>query len=165
MTLYSSCACGNVELEAAGTPIVCVVCYCDDCQEGARRIEALPGAGTVRDPDGGSAYIVFRKDRVRCTKGAALLLDTKIKDTSPTKRVVARCCNSALYLGFDDSKHWLSLYRARFADPLPPVQMRVCIKFKPVGAVLANDVPSYPKWPGKFLFKLLGARIAMLLGR
>ncbi|HEX4301320.1 MAG TPA: hypothetical protein VHZ78_00910 [Rhizomicrobium sp.] len=165
MTLHSSCACGHVQLETEGAPIFSAVCYCDDCQEGARRIEALPGAGKVLDGDGGSAYILFRKDRVRVIQGAALLKDMKVKDASPTKRVIASCCHSAMYLGFDDSKHWLSLYRARFAEALPPVQMRICTKFKPAGAVLPNDVPSYPKWPGKFLFKLLGARLAMLLGR
>lgn len=165
MTLHTRCACGSVELQAAGAPILSAICYCDDCQEGARRIEVLPGAGKVLDPDGGSAYILFRKDRVRCAKGAALLTDTKLKDTSPTKRVIASCCNSALYLGFDDSKHWLSLYRARFEEALPPVEMRICTKFKPAGVVFADDIPSYPMWPGKFVFKLLGARIAMLLGR
>lgn len=36
------CACGSVKLEAHGRPINSVVCYCDDCQEAARRIEVLP---------------------------------------------------------------------------------------------------------------------------
>ena len=34
-----SCSCGSVELEAIGAPIVSVVCYCDDCQEGSSQIE------------------------------------------------------------------------------------------------------------------------------
>ena len=71
--MIASCACGSVELQASGTPIVGVVCYCDDCQEGGRRIEALAKAGPVQDPDGGTAYLLYRKDRLECVKGAPLL--------------------------------------------------------------------------------------------
>ena len=71
--MTAACACGGVELEAFGWPIVSAVCYCDDCRKGADLIEALPGAGVVRDPDGGTAYILFRKDRIACSKGADLL--------------------------------------------------------------------------------------------
>lgn len=30
------CACGSIELEVIGSPILGAACYCDDCQEGAR---------------------------------------------------------------------------------------------------------------------------------
>jgi hypothetical protein len=50
----SSCVCGRVRCEAAGAPILSGVCYCDDCQEGGRRIEALPHAAPVLDADGGT---------------------------------------------------------------------------------------------------------------
>ncbi len=40
----SQCGCGRVRCESRGEPILSVVCYCLDCQEGGRRIEALPGA-------------------------------------------------------------------------------------------------------------------------
>jgi hypothetical protein len=50
--MTASCACGRVELAAIGAPIVSNVCYCRDCQQGSRQIEALPNAGLVRDPDG-----------------------------------------------------------------------------------------------------------------
>ena len=43
-TMTATCACGRVELEAFGKPIVSTVCYCDDCQKGADQIEALPNA-------------------------------------------------------------------------------------------------------------------------
>jgi len=62
--MTASCSCGSVELEAVGAPIASVVCYCDDCQEGSRQIEALPNARPVQDPDGGTAYVLYRKDRV-----------------------------------------------------------------------------------------------------
>ena len=64
--MTASCACGSVELTAIGTPIVSNVCYCGDCQQGSLQIEALSNAGPVRDPDGGTAYMLYRRDRIEC---------------------------------------------------------------------------------------------------
>ncbi|MGZ5900627.1 MAG: GFA family protein, partial [Reyranella sp.] len=63
MRWAASCLCGGVEIEATGAPITSSVCYCADCQRGSRQIEDLPNAGPVREADGGTAYILFRKDR------------------------------------------------------------------------------------------------------
>src|SRR5258706_8236695 len=101
LIMNATCACGNVELKAFGKPIVSNVCYCDDCQKGADQIEALPNAGDIRDPDGGTAYILYRKDRIECSKGVQLLKSYKLKETSVTNRVVASCCNSAMFMNFD----------------------------------------------------------------
>ena len=158
------CACGSVELEAIGAPILSTACYCDDCQEGARQIEALPNAGPVLDPDGGSAYLLYRKDRMKCSKGAERLRDYKIKNESPTRRVVATCCNSAMFLDFQKG-HWFSVYRARFEGDVPPLQMRVQTKVKPQNTDNPSDVPSYAGYPLKFMLKLVAAPIAMLLHR
>jgi hypothetical protein len=161
--LIAACSCGSVELEANGAPIVSAVCYCEDCQEGSRQIEALPNAGPVRDPDGGTPYIVFRKDRVKCTRGAPLLKSHKITEKSVTNRVIAACCNSAMFLNFDDGKHWVNVYRSRVKGNMPPLQMRICTKFRPENGDIPCDVPSHPTYPFKFLAKLLAARIAILL--
>src|SRR5215469_3671439 len=157
------CQCGSVELECIGAPITRVVCYCDDCQEGSRQIEALPNARPAQDPDGGTGYVVYRRDRLRPSKGASLLKGYKIRERSATNRVVATCCNSAMFLNFDDRKHWVDVYRSRLDGELPPVQMRICTKFKPGNHSIPSDVPSYPGYPFKFILKLLGARFAMLL--
>ena len=159
------CSCGSVELEASGAPITSVVCYCDDCQKGSRDIESLPNAAPVLDPDGGTAYIVYRKDRIRCSRGAALLKSHKIRVESVTNRVFAACCNSAMFLSFDDAKHWVDVYRPRLKGNIPPLQMRICTKSKPDNGVVPSDVPSHPTFPFKFLAKLFAARIAMLLHR
>lgn len=161
--LMAACACGKVEFEAHGAPIVSLVCYCDDCREAARQIEALPNAARVQDADGGAGYIVYRKDRVACTKGASLLKTYKIREKTPTNRVVASCCNSAMLLNFDDSKHWVDLYRTRAQGDLPPIEMRVCTKF--ATGDIAKDVPGSAGYPFKFIAKLMAARIAMLFGR
>jgi hypothetical protein len=161
----AACACGEVELEMVGAPIIVVTCYCDCCQDGGHRIEALPNAPTVVDPDGGTPYIVFRKDRVRCSKGAGLLQSLKLNGQSVTNRVIATCCNSAMFLNFDDSKHWVDVYRSRLRGTSPPPQMRVCTKFKATDQPFPDNVPSYPGYSISFLARLLVARFSMLLGR
>jgi hypothetical protein len=163
--MTATCACGSVDLKASGKPIVSAACYCDDCQKGAAQIEALPNAASVRDPDGGTSYMLYRKDRFECSKGAELLKPHKLKDASPTNRVVATCCNSAMFVNFDRGPHWVSAYKARFHGDLPPVQARICTKFKPDGIVLSDDVPSYRSYPPSFIVKLLASRIAMALGK
>lgn len=159
------CSCGRVELEAIGDPITSVVCYCDDCQEGSRQLEALPNARTVRDPDGGTAYVLFRKDRVECTRGTQLLQSHKISEKSATNRVVTTCCNSAMFMKFDDARHWVPVYRARFQGDVPPVQMRICTKYRPENTDVLSDVRSYSAYPLKFVAKLVAAKISMLLHR
>ena len=161
----ASCACGSVELKAFGAPIVSAICYCTDCQTGSRQIEELPGAGTVHDPDGGTAYILYRKDRIECANGSELLKSYKIKESSATNRVVATCCNSAMFVSFDKGPFWISAYRARFQGHLPPLQMRICTKSKPEDLVLPNDLPAYPGYPLRLMAKLLASGATMLLRR
>jgi hypothetical protein len=139
-----------------------VVCYCDTCQDGSRQIEALTNAVPILGPDGGTAYVLYRKDRVKYAKGAELLKDYKIDETSTTNRVVATCCNSAMVMRFDDAKHWVPVYRARFQDGLPPVQWRICTKFAPENARIPTDVPTSAMYPPAFMWKLLTSRVSML---
>ncbi len=156
------CSCGAVALTLRGAPIVSLVCYCDTCQEGSRRIEALPNAPPVRELDGGTAYVSYRKDRVTYAKGRELLEEIALDEHSKTKRVIASCCNSALLMRFDDARHWLSLYRARFEPNPPAIEMRICTGFLPNNVALPNDVPSYRDYPGALVVKLLRSRLAML---
>ena len=152
----AGCACGSVELEAIGAPITSTVCYCESCQEGSRQIEALPNGRPVCDPDGGTAMVLYRKDRVECSKGSRLLRGYKIREESSTSRVVATCCDSAMYLDFEKG-HWLSVYLAALRGDVPPPEMRVHTKSKPAGSALPNDVPSYPGYSLKFMAKLFAA--------
>jgi hypothetical protein len=160
-SLTARCDCGQVELAMRGAPIASVACYCDDCQAGAGKIEALPNAAPVKNPDGGTSYLVYRKDRMECSKGKERLQSHKLRPDSATYRVVATCCNSAMYLGFDDIKHWVDVYHFRVQGAVPPIEMRVCTRYKPAGGEDLNDVPSYPRFAPKFLGRLLAARIAM----
>jgi hypothetical protein len=160
--LIARCTCGSVELEATGTPITSVVCYCDDCQAGAQQIEALPNAARVREPDGGVGYLAYRKDRVRIRKGAELLRGYKIRQNSATNRMVATCCNTAVILTFDDGKHWVDVYRASVIGNPPPLQMQICTRSRQAGT-LDTTVPAFSRYPFRLVAKLVAARIAMLL--
>ena len=164
--MTAACACGQVALQLNGKPIVCLACYCDDCQRGSRRIETLPHAQPVLDPDGGTAYVLYRKDRVECVQGAPLLQRHKLDERSATYRVVAHCCDSALYMGFDDARQWVPVYRARIdSGKAPPLQMRICTKFKPEGSRIPDDVNSHRGYPLGFLARLFAAWVPMLLQR
>jgi hypothetical protein len=142
-----------------------VVCYCDSCQEGSRQIDALPNARPILGTDGGTAYVLYRKDRIQYSKGAELLKGYTIEENSTTSRVVASCCNSAMVMRFDDAKHWVPVYRARFQDDVPPLQWRICTKFKPENAMIPTDVPSSTMYPAGFMWTLLTSKISMLFGR
>ena len=121
--MRASCACGAVRFEAAGAPLASAVCYCADCQAGGRIIEALPGAPRVLDADGGASYLVYRDDRFRCVSGEDKLVAYRLKEQSPTRRMVASCCNSGMFVKFERG-FWTSAYRLRFSGDLPPVEMR-----------------------------------------
>jgi hypothetical protein len=71
--------------------------------------------------------------------GRDLLRDLRIREKSATRRVVASCCNSALYLDFEKG-HWLSIHRARLGGVLPSLQMRIETRFIPNKSL--NDVPA-----------------------
>jgi hypothetical protein len=160
----SSCSCGRVQCEGVGRPIVSAVCYCSDCQAGGHQIEALPDAPLVLDPDGGTPYLTYRNDRFACVSGAELLTGYKLHDKAPTRRFVASCCNSGMYLQFGPG-FWISSYRRRFAEPLPPIEMRNKIERRHSDLPLSQDAPAYRGYPARLFGRLIKARLAMLIGR
>src|SRR5260221_3493984 len=162
--LSATCQCGNVRFAAGGPPILTGACYCKSCQEAGRRLEQLASAPPVLDPDSGTALILYRKDRVQCASGQEYLEEHRLKPDSPTRRVVAACCNSAMFLDFTKG-HWLSMYRNRFPTGTPPLEMRLMTKERRVGVELADDLPNYSGHSGKFMLKLIAAWIAMGLRR
>jgi hypothetical protein len=160
VNLSATCQCGNVRLEAAGRPILTAVCYCADCQDAGRRLEQLASAPPVLDSDGGTEFILVRKDRIRCVAGEDHLEEHRLKPESPTRRLVATCCNSAMFLDFTKG-HWLSMYRSRFPTGAPPLEMRFMTRERRAGVELADDLPNYAGYPGRFMVKLIGAWMAM----
>ncbi len=158
--LSATCQCGKVKFETVGSPILTGTCYCSSCQQAGRQLGELPAAPPLLDPDSGTSMVLVRKDRVRCVTGQQYLKEHRLKPESPTRRVVATCCNSAMFLDFTKG-HWLSMFRNRFATGAPPLEMRVMTQERRAGVELADDVPNYPRHSGKFMLKLIGAWIAM----
>jgi len=163
-TLTAACGCGRVVFEARGVPIVGAACCCSSCQTAGRQIEQLPSAAKVLDADGGTSYLLYRRDRVACVKGGEHLREFRLTPDSPTRRMVADCCNSAMLLDFTKG-HWLTMYRKRFSSGAPPIEIRVMTRDLPQNVQLANDVPNCRSHSGKFMWRLLNARIAMLFDR
>jgi hypothetical protein len=154
------CRCGKVELEIIGTPILRGICYCASCQEAGRWHQAAPDIDPVMSEDGGTDYVLYRKDRVRCLRGGDLLEERRLKPDSPTRRMYARCCDTAMFLDFTKG-HWLTVYRGRLPDDIAPATMRMMTAARPEGVTLPDDMANYPGHSGKFMLKLLGAWMAM----
>lgn len=159
------CSCGSVEIHAHGAPMTSVVCYCDTCQAGSRQIEAATTSGPIIGTDGGTDYVLFRKDRVEYAKGAELLKGYQVDEKSATSRVIATCCGSPMMMRLAPAMHWVPIYRMRFGDDVPPVQWRICTKFKPEDAEIPTDVPSSSMYPAGFMWTLVTSRLSMLFGR
>jgi hypothetical protein len=154
------CACGGVEYEAIGAPIASAICYCASCQEAGRALERLPAAPPALEADGGTAVLLYRKDRVRCVQGQGRLKEYRLKPESPTRRLVATCCNTAMFLDFTRG-HWLSMYRRRFPPDAPAIEMRVMTRERRASVALPDDMPNHPGYSARFIVKVLAAWIAM----
>lgn len=161
--VIARCRCGQVEIEARGKPIACVICHCDDCQAAGLELAALPGAPAVLDNWGGTANVLYRKDRLHFSRGTELLVGHKLRPGSATNRVVAGCCNTPMAITFDDARHWVPLYRDRLSGAVPPVQWRICTKFVPPGTNLPPDVPAHSIYPLGMMAGLALSALAMLL--
>ncbi len=160
-TTQLGCACGQTQLEVTNSPIINAECCCDSCREAGSRLRALPSAPAFLEPNGTTRFVLYRKDRIHFAKGTENLKAFRLKPESKTRRVVAACCNTPVFLEFPNG-HWLSLYGCLWPKgALPPLDMRTMTKDLPAGAVLTDDVPNASQQSAGFMFKLLGAWIAM----
>lgn len=160
--VLASCACGTVRYEARGEPIASVACYCSSCRKAGAQLEALPGASPVLRPDQGTDFCLFRKDRVVCMAGADQLQDYRLAPGSPTRRIVASCCNTMMALDFSKG-HWLSMHRDRFPETMPDVQFGIMTKGTPRPRL--GDRTAYPGFPFALLGRLISAQLAMIFER
>lgn len=160
-TRTASCQCGTVTLELTGKPIMAATCYCQSCQTAGYAFETLPGAPSVVGADGGTPYVLARKDRLTWLSGSEQLDEHRLTPESPTRRFVARCCNAPIALEFTKG-HWLSVYSARIPEgERPAAEMRTIVNDRPAGIELPEDIPNYATPSGKFMWRLLKAWAAM----
>ena len=161
--LISTCQCGKVRCQGVGRPIISGVCYCDDCQAGAAILEALDGAAKVTEEDGGTHYLTYRDDRFSCVEGAQLLQAYANTLDAPTRRMVACCCNTAMFLKFAKG-HWTSAFARRFTGDVPPVEMRTQTQYRTSSQPLPDNAPVYRTFGPRLFWRLITFRIAMLFG-
>jgi hypothetical protein len=155
-----SCRCGQVEFNLKKPAIMRVVCYCTSCQTAGHALVREFGPPSAVADDGGTDLVLFRKDRVAQISGGDWCRERRLTPESPTRRMVATCCGTPMFLDFTKG-HWLSFFRARLTEECPALDMRVMTQEKPAAATLPDDVPLYPKRSAKFMWKLLFAWGAM----
>lgn len=155
------CACGEVSLRVEGAPIISAECCCTSCRTAAARFQALPGARLLLGPRDASRFVLYRKDRVHFLQGTDRLAELRLAPESKTRRVVATCCNTPVFLEFQNG-HWLSLYGGLWAEgTLPPLELRTMTSDLPPGPALPTDVPNSRHQSVAFFIKLLGAWMGM----
>jgi hypothetical protein len=160
-TTELGCACGEVRLVVERAPIIVAECHCNSCRAAAERLRARGAAPTFQEPNGGTPFTLYRKDRVRFVAGAARLKELRLTPTSKTRRVVASCCNTPVFLELHGG-HWLSLYSNLWPAParLMP-ELRTMTSDLPDRAALDDAIPSGALRTGAFFARLLWAWIAM----
>jgi hypothetical protein len=155
-----ACRCGRVAATITGKPILHAKCYCTSCRTAGLAFAREADAPSVVDSDGGTDLVLYRKDRVGRFTGGELLREHRLTPGSPTRRFVATCCNTPMFLEFTTG-HWLSLYAGRLSGQLPPLDLRVMTGDRLDKTALPDDVPNYPTHSPKFMMRLLAAWAAM----
>jgi hypothetical protein len=157
-----SCLCDRCRMVLTGGPILSAECHCDSCRRAADAMETLPGAPKERSVEGGVPYVLWRKDRVLRIEGEDLMVGYRLTASAKTRRVVATCCNTPMFLEFA-AGHWLSLNAARFpASRRPAMELRTMTSDRKHAPPLPDDIPNAKTHFGKgFMRRLLVAWIAM----
>lgn len=156
-----SCQCGQVTVEVQAQPILSAACLCTECQQAGEFLQSLPGAPRVLDEYAATRFVLYRKDRMFLIKGRENLREHRLTKDTETRRVIAACCNTPLFLEFIKG-HWLSLYGSLWTDDsLPELEIRTMTKDKKEDVVLPADVPNPKTHTLSFYAKLLFAWLAM----
>jgi hypothetical protein len=160
-TVCLSCVCGQTRLSVEGAPIVTVECFCTSCRVAGGKLEALPGAPKIVEANGATHLVLFRKDRVHFEKGADQLNEHRLTAKSATRRVVATCCNTPIFLEFSKG-HWLSIFGGLWpSEQRPAIQMRTMTGDALPGVTLSGDVPNPKSHTFSFMAKLMAAWVGM----
>lgn len=156
-----TCQCGQVQLAVAKSPIIVAECHCNSCRAAGLMLEALPRSTPVLEANSGTQYVLYRKDRISFTRGSELLREFRLSPDAKTRRVIASCCNTAMFVEFE-SGHWLSLYGHLWpAGTMPALDLRTMTSDLEDRSQLSANVPSGKRATAAFYAKLLGAWIAM----
>lgn len=115
----------------------------------------------MTDPDGGTPFVLYRKDRVSFLNSSTELREHRLQPESTTRRVVASCCLAPMFLEFE-SGHWLSLYAWRLPqESRPEIEVRTMTRDAPPGLKFSDGVPSPRSHTIGFMARLLWAWVLM----
>lgn len=156
-----TCRCGSVALTLTGPSIASVECLCNSCRTAGPLLASLPDASPVLDDKGATPFVMQRKDRMQIAKGRDLLANVRLSGDAKTRRVVATCCNTPLFLELP-AGHWASVYGTLWpADTRPAPQMRTMTGDLADDSTLPDDIPNLKSHSFGFFAKLLGAWVKM----
>ena len=156
-----ACTCGHTRLEVRGAPILVCECLCDSCRAAADRLAQLPGARSPLTSYHATPCAEYRKDRVHFLSGAETMREFRLSPTSGSRRVVATCCNTPLFLEMKGA-HWLSLYLHLWPEKTrPKPSLRTMTSDLKDRSRLPADIPNLKTHTIAFYGKLLAAWIAM----
>lgn len=161
MTVQLRCKCGNTVFEVEGSPIMSCDCACESCRKAAASFAKLPGGFEPGGPSGTTHFVLYRKDRVRCLSGAESLAQHRLTEDAPTRRAVARCCDTPVFLEFEGG-HWLSLYAGLWPEASRPyASLRTMVNDLPAEESLPDDIPNHGSHSVRFMWKLAAVWVAM----
>lgn len=156
-----ACRCGSARLLLSGPPIQVSECLCTSCRTAGTRLAGLPGAHDIRTALGATPTADYRKDRVEVVAGAEHLAEFRLTPAPGTRRIVATCCNTPLFVEMQGA-HWLSLYLHLWPDAArPQPQFRTMARDWPEQSALPAGLPNLQTHSFRFYARLLGAWIAM----
>ncbi|MBU2980858.1 hypothetical protein KO498_03435 [Lentibacter algarum] len=156
-----ACQCGALQMEVQGAPICVTECLCDSCRAASDRLERLEGSPELLTSYGATCCAEYRKDRLRFLAGQENLRDFRLTPASGTRRVVAICCNTPVFIEAKGG-HWVSLYAVLWPEgDMPPVQLRTMVGDLADATNVPDDVPNHNKFAAKFMWRLLTSWVAM----
>ncbi len=153
-----ACTCGTVAIALDGPPILAAECHCTSCRNAAIRLAPHP---PVQEENGGTRFVLQRKDRVRVLHGEDRLAAFRLTSHAGTRRIVATCCAAPMWLEFNGG-HWISLYAARWPDGTAPApELRTMTRDAPAGTDLPENIPNASTQSAGFMGRLFWAWVKM----
>ncbi len=70
-----------------------------------------------------------------------------------------------MFLAFDNSQHWITVYHQRIHDKVPPLESRIMTKYLSPDCKLPDNPPSYRTFPVLMVVRILYSKMLMLVGR
>jgi hypothetical protein len=147
--------------EVRGEPFLVSECLCTSCRAAAERLARLPGSARILTPYAATPAAEYRKDRVKILTGVDTLQEFRLTPASGSRRVVATCCNTPMFLEMKGA-HWLSVYlHLWLTDQRPKPQLRTMTGDLPDPSHLPPDIPNLRTHSPAFYAKLFVAWAAM----